>query len=522
MTSMAARLRDLEQKHRVYQCELKEMHDKYRQANDMFQKARKQNEEHENTIVTLYEAKQDLESELTDVKAFLLAKCGIRWEKGMGSSRAGMASTAAEPVQSSAPSDSKEPPTSTNYEGKAAAPSSFGLYDGDCAVDTLMDEEMAEAVLAASGPRIFPNSAKQKGVQLYSRRRKEQAGPHSTAQAPAAQSGPPERSSPTPAIDMELLQRNARILSDYVGWKHVVTDGSKGRIRDRDVVRAVIYKNGICVNNGPFRPFGWPLCEAFLQDVAEGYYPYEFKEKYPDGFPIEITDKREEECDPLKATTSNTAEGGGHRVGGENAWDNDGGYQPVSREQFLNKLPEKRISPSGRVVDVRETIASLIGAPTTENKKTTAPHNTSGPLHHVSKSEQQQQQGKEAPPPPPPSEDAKAGAAKRPPGWVASTTTTDVNSSSSSSPKTTSPSTEGSLVPLIIRMPSGQQVSMQLSPSDTIEMLRKEFTTAVPEFAECRFEFCQAYPPKTFTEHKKTLREYNLVKSSALLVRVLK
>lgn len=73
-----------------------------------------------------------------------------------------------------------------------------------------------------------------------------------------------------------------------------MNDGKSGAICDREVVHVVIYANGIVVNQGAFRPYGWPLCDAFLHDLADGYYPYEFKDKYPDGFPVEVIDKTKE------------------------------------------------------------------------------------------------------------------------------------------------------------------------------------------------------------------------------------
>lgn len=518
ITSMAARLRDLEQKHKAYQCELKEMHDKYRQANDMLQKARRQNEEHENTIVTLDETRQDMEKELNAMKAFLASK-GLSWDRQKGTAVAmhpGAGVCVLEPTggQRLGGQEASSSPSQQQKEGEernSAAPSNFDLYDGNCEQDKTMDEATAEALLAASGPRFFPNSAKQRGAQLYSRRREKNVSdstdnPHRP---------PPETAedTPPPNVDIELLQRNAKILSDYVGWKHVVTDGSKGHIRDRDVVRLVVYKNGICVNSGPFRPFGWPLCEAFLQDLAEGYYPYEFKDKYPDGYPIEVTNKQDEVCDPTKTTKPP-----GHRLV------TDGSYQPVSTSEFLNKLPEKRVTASGRVIDVRDAIASIIGA---SEKKAVSP------IEHVTKAEKASATAgaidvsKAVKPP----LDAKAEKL-RPGGWAASGTRTVVLGDGKHPGRASSPQRgeeakkeagdAGSLVPLIIRVPSGQQVSMKLSSHDTIEVLREEFMAAVPEYNGRGFELCQAFPSKTFTEHSKTLADYGLIKSSVLMVRLLK
>eukprot|EP00796_Vickermania_ingenoplastis_P006749 gene6749-4841_t len=514
ITSMSRRLRDLEQKLHAYQCELKEMHDKFRQTNDMLQKSRRQNEEHENTIVTLYEAKQDLEKELQDMKTFLAME-GIRWDKhaggspalrpttpeGQGSGRqrmAGVALTATEERQPEGAEPRKEP----EEEGRGKG---FNLYEGECT--ETMDPAAAEAVLAASGPRHFPNSAKERGAQLYSRRRNVPQKQSESQPGPTSSSGAaPERG---PVVDMELLQRNARILSDYVGYSEVVVSGQQGHIRDRDVVRVAIYKNGICVNNGPFRPFGWPLCEAFLLDLAEGFYPYEFKEKYPDGFPLLVTDKRDEECDPSKATGGGQWGEGGRAAG----FKNDGGYHPVSREEFLKRLPEKKITPSGRVVDVRGAVAGMMGGDPPASRE---------PIQHISRAQHRVAQGSLAVPQHATEKIGKEeGSPRSSIGSPRNQASARSNQSPSSSPAPNSPLSGDPefphLVPVLIRVPSGQQVAMKLSPTDTIAVLREEFIAAAPEFGHRTFELCQAYPPKTFVDYKKTLQECGLTKSSALM-----
>ena len=58
-------------------------------------------------------------------------------------------------------------------------------------------------------------------------------------------------------------------------------------------IRLVLYENGICVFNGPFREFTDPKTQQFCKDIMDGYFPTELQSKYPDGVPFEVTDKRE-------------------------------------------------------------------------------------------------------------------------------------------------------------------------------------------------------------------------------------
>lgn len=481
--SLASRLRETEQLLRVYQLELQENYRKLRETREALEKAKKQNEEDEQNILSLYEAKQDVEAELRELTQFLRSQ-GLEWDRSEnkakaipetlkkvvlrggrtlgGGKRLGgdssekpkeeekekkeSASKKEGEVQSEAPLPT--PPSQPSSGGEQGLPlwasesggkapretfpqEGFHLYQGMLPKDPLqlLNNSDGDGFLRQNGNtstsvRAFiAQEMERKGPSLYNHQGSHgppgigasstasntegmgggdptslssftakigtighTSGTGSTglptpAEGPVSTSAPflslPSSSSPSslapgsmpaPPIDIALLQRNAQILSNYVGSKQVVTseDGHKGCIRDREIVRVVIYKNGICVNNGPFRPFGWPLCEAFIQDLAEGYYPYEFKEKYPDGYPLEVTDRHEEECDPYNPQTSgaafSSAGGGvsGNVLSTVRVWENDGGYQPVSQDEFLQKLPVKAISATGRLIDVRETIASIL------------------------------------------------------------------------------------------------------------------------------------------------------------------
>lgn len=65
-------------------------------------------------------------------------------------------------------------------------------------------------------------------------------------------------------------------------------------LRPREIVHVTVFADGITVAGGPFRPFGWALCDAFVRDVMDGYFPYEYRGRYPDGFSIDVIDKRGE------------------------------------------------------------------------------------------------------------------------------------------------------------------------------------------------------------------------------------
>lgn len=65
-----------------------------------------------------------------------------------------------------------------------------------------------------------------------------------------------------------------------------IVNGENARSRKLGTVEPLVFsvfKNGIMLGRGPFRPFGTQETEYFINDILDGYFPYELKDKYPDG-----------------------------------------------------------------------------------------------------------------------------------------------------------------------------------------------------------------------------------------------
>ena len=60
------------------------------------------------------------------------------------------------------------------------------------------------------------------------------------------------------------------------------------RFNARKAVPIVFYSNGLVMNDGFFRPYHWPAGQAVVQDLVDGYFSYELKDKHPDGVPLEV------------------------------------------------------------------------------------------------------------------------------------------------------------------------------------------------------------------------------------------
>eukprot|EP01060_Flectonema_neradi_P001796 TRINITY_DN11118_c0_g1_i1.p2 TRINITY_DN11118_c0_g1~~TRINITY_DN11118_c0_g1_i1.p2 ORF type:complete len:422 (+),score=102.48 TRINITY_DN11118_c0_g1_i1:74-1339(+) len=152
----------------------------------------------------------------------------------------------------------------------------------------------------------------------------------------------PEESVSKLPIDIVELQQKIAELNLVAGEKVIATDQLSGgrsvsKLKDPDVLDVVIYKDGIIVNNGVFRPYHWPLCSAFMSDVLEGYFPSEYQQKYPDGFLMNLIDKSSE-------SGSKASEAAGYR-----------------KNTFLKNMPSQVITKSGQIVQVRDNMRVMMG-----------------------------------------------------------------------------------------------------------------------------------------------------------------
>eukprot|EP00762_Andalucia_godoyi_P000867 ANDGO_03865.mRNA.1 hypothetical protein NAEGRDRAFT_50561 len=109
-------------------------------------------------------------------------------------------------------------------------------------------------------------------------------------------------------------------------------DARKGKFIDNDEVIVAFFSNGISVNRGPFRPYSWPLAQQFLKDLFDGYFPYEFKEKYPEGVFLKVVNKSSERF-----------------VQGQEDLDR----VVLSQDQFLRRLP-RTVIKNGKIVEVKK------------------------------------------------------------------------------------------------------------------------------------------------------------------------
>ena len=135
-----------------------------------------------------------------------------------------------------------------------------------------------------------------------------------------------------------MLIKNANELNSLtdVNEPKIVEFKSNGaKFETTQSIKLTLYANGICLYNGPFRSFHHSLTRKFCIDIMDGYFPSELQEKYPDGVPFELEDKRDVYFKDERNSVSGT---NGYRLG--NDYDNSSKFleTKLNRKTFILNL----------------------------------------------------------------------------------------------------------------------------------------------------------------------------------------
>lgn len=263
-----------------------------------------------------------------------------------------------------------------------------------------------------------------------------------------------------------------------------------------------IYKDGIFLMRGPLRPYTHPSTVAFLTDIANGHFPYEFKQRYPNGVEFDVTDKRHVNSADDKSASSSSSS-------------SSSAAAPMSTSQFLSNVPERKIM-SGEMVNLRQDMRGVVlgGVETSSVKKYSAATASTTVLRGSPKRSLQS---------PKPPEDRQLGLLSKSKSSTSRSTTPNRLSTNKDTSDGGDSLASGGAKPagkrckLLVTFPGGvETLRLSMSESDTIADLRAK--VRVEGHLTYKFEIRTAFPSRAYTDLERTLAEEKLVPSAKVLV----
>ncbi|KAM7100137.1 UBX domain-containing protein 11 isoform 3-T3 [Molossus nigricans] len=90
-----------------------------------------------------------------------------------------------------------------------------------------------------------------------------------------------------PEVDFDRLLASLKDLSELVDSNTQVTPiPGRAKLHVLEPIPLKVYRNGIMMFDGPFRPFHDPSTQHCLRDIMDGFFPSELQRLYPDGVPF--------------------------------------------------------------------------------------------------------------------------------------------------------------------------------------------------------------------------------------------
>uniref|UniRef100_A0A452QS39 UBX domain-containing protein 11 n=1 Tax=Ursus americanus TaxID=9643 RepID=A0A452QS39_URSAM len=165
-----------------------------------------------------------------------------------------------------------------------------------------------------------------------------------------------------PEVDFDRLLASLKDLSELVvdGDTQVTPMPGGARLRVLEPIPLKLYRNGLMMFDGPFRPFRDPSTQRCLRDILDGFFPSELQRLYPDGVPFKVSDLRhqvypENGLDPFPGEGRVVGRQKSHKL--LDRMEHAGSR--MTAEKFLNRLP-KFVIRQGEVIDIRGPIRDTL------------------------------------------------------------------------------------------------------------------------------------------------------------------
>ncbi|XP_032374315.1 UBX domain-containing protein 11 isoform X2 [Etheostoma spectabile] len=165
-------------------------------------------------------------------------------------------------------------------------------------------------------------------------------------------------------MNFDLVRQRIKELNILAGEgeSFVQSTATRGQLSKKDPIQLSLYSNGIVMFDGPFRSYQEHSTQRCMQDLMDGYFPSELQERFPDGVPFEVHDRRDEEF--IFRLPWNKFPGEGQAVRGKkdqplNAVSSQLPGKKLSMDRFLSRLP-KVVVKAGRVIDIRDSVRAAL------------------------------------------------------------------------------------------------------------------------------------------------------------------
>ncbi|CAG9466770.1 unnamed protein product [Pedinophyceae sp. YPF-701] len=280
-------------------------------------------------------------------------------------------------------------------------------------------------------------------------------------------------------------------------------------------------------------PFTDPAARGVVQDIIDGFYPYQLREDFPEGAHLVLLDKAGMTYVPTSARGEGAGAGGAagapQQAGNVHGMASLGQPKdgPRTKEEYLKKLPETVIK-NGKIVELRKGISDFIsgrdgggnaGRPprdaASQKDARSGPHAAGGPL----------------------ATSAIDRLLKRGPSSKAVTSQLLVGQHKSAGPSR-SPSVRGSLnekaasavevcaesdhsdepcATLQIKAEDGRMHVLKMAATATIGQLRSKLD--ILRVPQGPYEIRSAFPPRAYSDLAETLEAAGLVPNATLFAR---
>lgn len=107
-----------------------------------------------------------------------------------------------------------------------------------------------------------------------------------------------------------MLSRRIEELNFIAEKQYVATiQGNMKGFKQHDEVPIFFFQNGLMIKDCPFYPYYSKQAQSVLADILDGYFPFDLKEKFPNGVPLKPIDLCDETYNSQSKVNSDKIKG---------------------------------------------------------------------------------------------------------------------------------------------------------------------------------------------------------------------